>query len=472
MSVTPRIQPIQNTDRVIFYRKLIFRLVPLAVGTCLLYACVHLYLGILPLVYVTIVLAFGYVFVLFTLRKSTVFFSHMRVFILMSYVGFTVQIYFTGGLFSSAFTHLLFIPLLGLFYGRNKDLKLFLSIVILSIFVWIVLYTLNIPEKNWVPFEKQNIFNLFNYLFIIAVVLLLGFFFKYEITTSHKKQKEAFIELQDAYQQLESQDKLASIGQMTAGIAHEINNPVNYMKMGALGISKLIDQLNNYRKERDKNWNSLNDIILLDDTDSRAKIKSILKEELNRDYQELFSDIREMVNSILVGADRTSEIVQSLKIFSRSSQDETKPVNIAECIDMALVLLETTSEDKVKFKKDLTKELPAIEGNFTQLFQVMMNLISNAIDAITDEGQISIKTSIENDEIVCVISDTGMGIDEKNLQTIFQPFFTTKAVGKGTGLGLSITKKIVEDHKGSISVISKKGEGTSFIIKFPVNSES
>ena len=472
MSKAPNYQPAQNSDRVIFYRNLIFRLVPLAIGTCLLYAGIHLYLGIFPLFYVLMTLAIGFVLLLFTLNKTTVFFSHMRAFIFLSYIGFTTQIYFTGGLFSSAFTHLLFIPLLGLFYGRNKDLKLFLSIIVISIFSWIVLYTFNIPDQNWVPVDKQNIFNLFNYLFIIAVVLLLGFFFKFEITTSHRKQKEAFLELQDAYQQLESQDKLASIGQMTAGIAHEINNPVNYMKMGALGISKLIDQLNNYRKERDKNWQKLDGIILQEDPESRAQIKAILKDELNKDYQELFSDIREMVNSILVGADRTSEIVQSLKIFSRSGQDETKPVNIAECIDMALVLLETTSEDKVKFKKELTKELPAIEGNFTQLFQVMMNLISNAIDAIADEGLITIKTSIENEEIICVISDTGMGIDENNLQTIFQPFFTTKAVGKGTGLGLSITKKIVEDHKGMISVISKKGEGTSFIIKFPVNTEN
>jgi len=277
-----------------------------------------------------------------------------------------------------------------------------------------------------------------------------------ELETTNKDLKEAQVQLVNA-------EKMASLGQLTAGIAHEINNPINFVISNVnplkRDIGEILQVLNRYDE-------------IKDDKDLSEKLQEIgdLKKKLDTDY--LIQEIGLLLRGIDEGAVRTSEIVKGLQNFSRLDEDGLKMANIHTGIDATLLLLNSTLDGK---KIKVIKEY----GNFGEvecypgkLNQVFMNILNNAIQAIdesSEKKEIRIKTSIEKGTLRISIKDTGPGMNEETRNRVFEPFFTTKNVGEGSGLGLSIVYGIIEKHKGKIEVESAPGKGTEFIILLPVS---
>jgi signal transduction histidine kinase len=192
-----------------------------------------------------------------------------------------------------------------------------------------------------------------------------------------------------------------------------------------------------------------------------------LKTELDMAY--LKGDVVDLMDECRCGLERVKNIVQSLKDFSQIDSDETwHKVDIHQGIDAALSILESELQQKCEVRKDYS-EVPEIACRLSQLKQVFVNLLVNAVHAIDGYGTISIRTGIQDDQVWISVSDTGSGIAAEHLPHIFDPFFTTKPVGKGTGLGLSVAYSIVQNHHGRIEVTSQVGSGTTFRVSLPLN---
>lgn len=286
--------------------------------------------------------------------------------------------------------------------------------------------------------------------------------------------KADFRDLQHNYSRLLQNDKMIALGQLVAGIAHEINNPMNFI-YGNLNyaveyVQDILYILENYKQE-----------LSYADAISEAKAKGI-------EIEFILEDLPKLLSSMKVGATRVNEIVLSLRNFSRLDQAEIKFVDIHEGIENTLIILKHSLKARPeRLEIELIKEydkLPLIKCYAGQLNQVFMNILANAIDALSESDnlilktrknlQIRIRTEITNDHYVIVrIADNGSGISEEVQKRLFDPFFTTKAVGKGTGLGLGLSisyQIVVEKHGGELYCISTPGEGSEFIIKIPVVS--
>jgi signal transduction histidine kinase len=250
---------------------------------------------------------------------------------------------------------------------------------------------------------------------------------------------------------------MASLGQLVAGIAHEINNPVNFISAGVESLSTNLDEIKQvldiYHKITTENVSE--------------KLKEIEELKVKVEYKEAIREINQLIESIKNGTKRTTEIVRGLRTFSRLDEDILKMADINEGLDSTLILLHNRYKNRIEVVRNYTN-LPLVECYPGQLNQVFMNILSNAIDAIDDKGTITITTSKTNGLIHVSIKDSGHGIPQDIREKIFDPFYTTKGVGKGTGLGLSISQSIIEKHKGNIKVKSENGKGTEFIISIPV----
>lgn len=270
-------------------------------------------------------------------------------------------------------------------------------------------------------------------------------------------------ELKEAQSQLVNAEKMASLGQLTAGIAHEINNPINFVTSNVAPLKKDIDDILHVL-ERYGNATNEQDI----------KEIEILKKELDTDY--LVNEINLLLKGIDEGANRTAEIVKGLKSFSRLNEDDLKHTNIQDGIDATLLLLNSeTGKYQISIQKEYY-ELPEVECFPGKLNQAFMNIINNAVQVLALSGvanpTITIKTSCSNNTVTISIKDNGTGIPQKIREKIFEPFFTTKPIGVGTGLGLSIVYTIIKAHHGTICVESEEGKGAEFIITLPIDRQS
>lgn len=268
-------------------------------------------------------------------------------------------------------------------------------------------------------------------------------------------------ELKNAQSQLVNAEKMASLGQLTAGVAHEINNPINFVganiKPLRYDFEDLLSLIEAY--EAIKTAEEFN-----------TKIDGIeaLKKEVDLEY--LKSEIHELLNGIQEGANRTAEIVKSLKIFSRLDEESVKDFDLNEGLQSTLNILQSKITADVKIELDLA-DIPTVECLGGKINQVFMNIVGNAIDAVESsknkEKIIRIASKADDEFVYFEIADNGTGMKPETLQKIFEPFYTTKDVGKGTGLGLSISYNIVRSHSGDIHVTSELGKGSTFTIKIP-----
>ena len=292
---------------------------------------------------------------------------------------------------------------------------------------------------------------------------------------AYEKLEEANKELKETQSQLVQNEKLASIGQLAAGIAHEINTPVGFVASNFQTLESYIDKIEELLKMYDKlivEIEASGKTELLNQTHAIAKSRGDMKIDfILEDIQELFSDSKE-------GVARITNIVRNLRDFSRidlpGSLDE---YNINDGIETTLVVAKNEIKYDANVKTDFS-EVPSILCLAGQINQVFLNVLINAAQAIKsrhgdDMGTITIKTYATDDQVVCEISDNGGGIAPENLSKVFDPFFTTKPTGKGTGLGLSVSHDIiVHKHNGELLVDSTVGEGTTFTIRLPIGEKN
>ena len=266
-------------------------------------------------------------------------------------------------------------------------------------------------------------------------------------------------DLREAQQQLVMAEKMASLGQLTAGVAHEINNPINFVSANIKPLKEdladIVECINRYES-------------VIRENKLEELFSGVQQFKNKTDIAFSMKEIQDLLRGIEEGANRTSEIVKGLRNFSRLDQNVVKKANLNEGIESTLTLLHTVYKDRIEIIKDYG-DIPEVECLPGQINQVLMNILSNAIQAIAEKGEIFIKTSEEKSAVKISIRDTGGGMSDETKQKIFDPFFTTKEVGKGTGLGLSISYGIIEKHQGKIEVNSVQGKGTEFIITLPVH---
>ncbi len=276
---------------------------------------------------------------------------------------------------------------------------------------------------------------------------------------AHVELEAAHRELQASHEQLLQSEKLASIGQLAAGVAHEINNPVGYVYSNLGTLQKYIDNLCQMLEGYEQLEAQVGE--------DHATVKAVqaLKQKLDLEY--LKQDVLDLVSESREGIARVKGIVQDLKDFSHVDEAEWQWADLHRGLDSTLNIV----NNEIKYKAEVVREygeLPEVECLASQINQVFMNLLVNAAHAIEERGVITIRTGHENDKVWVAISDTGKGISPEHMNKIFDPFFTTKAVGTGTGLGLSLSYGIVQKHGGSINVESEVEKGATFTIHLPV----
>jgi len=276
--------------------------------------------------------------------------------------------------------------------------------------------------------------------------------------------ERALRNLQNTQSQLVNQEKMASLGQLTAGIAHEINNPINFVSSNITPLKRdirdILEVIEFYRTTGEKEF----------DPETKKQAKK-LEHDLELDY--VLDEVNQLLKGMEDGAKRTVEIVKGLRLFSRVDEQDVKKVDLHDGLNSTIILLNSSIPGKIRLVRDFG-ELPLVECLAGKINQVFMNIINNAVHALADnldkiqDPMITIRTKPYQDFVKIEISDNGPGMSEQTKQRIFEPFFTTKPVGKGTGLGLSIVYSIIENHKGTLEVVTAEGQGTTFSINLPI----
>jgi len=398
-------------------------------------------------------------------------------FILTLYLAYFTQIYYTGGPYSYVLANLFLLPFFGLLPGVRRNWYYFSGLTILTIlgfFMASVTFGLQFPDE--IPTKYDLIFNSVGTLFpYIAVTLLLPGFLK-TVAKDNKALKDAYHQLKKTSKRLVESEKLASLGQLTAGIAHEINNPVNYTLGSAKHLKKDIEDLLEYENYRVELLRKLENSLASGELEDKV---GVLKESLNENekrkeevqYDILLEELKALMDSVENGAERTAEIVKGLRTFSRLDDAEFKLINIEEYVESTLVLLQSKLKGRIEVKR-LYNKLPPVECNPSKINQVLLNIISNAIQAIEGEGFIKIHLTynVGLQQVTIKVEDSGKGIPRSIESEVFNPFFTTKEVGQGTGLGLAMCKGIIEEHGGRLFFRSLPGVGTTFFIELPLKS--
>ena len=316
-------------------------------------------------------------------------------------------------------------------------------------------YALNISRENEKLIKEQNI--------VLEQKVTER---TVELQNTNHQLSKALGDLQDAQIQLVEAEKMASLGQLTAGIAHEINNPINFVKSNIKPLRMDIDDLFDIIGEYNQLHNLKNDHL-------SKQLEEVYEREQEMDIGFVKEEIQQLLKGIEEGAERTAEIVRGLKTFSRLDESELKKANVHEGIESTLVLLRNSMPPYIKMEKSFHAdgEIECFPGKLNQVF---MNILNNGIQAIAQKKQIApeefitISTCDTPDGFMKIsLKDTGMGMTEEVKHRIYEPFFTTKEVGEGTGLGMSIVFKIIAEHNGKIEINSEPGKGAEFIITLP-----
>ncbi len=273
-----------------------------------------------------------------------------------------------------------------------------------------------------------------------------------DINARPSEQEQLNARLEQANRQLLQSEKLAAIGQLAAGVAHEINNPVGYVYSNLQSLGTYLDDL--FR--------------LTDAVDAGASLEDLKAIKQNIDYSYLKGDLKDLLAESREGIERVKTIISAMKDFSHIDDEEFKLADLHRGIETTLNVV----NNELKYKANVTRDfgdLPEVECISSQINQVIMNLLVNAAQAIEDFGEIIVRTRCADNQATIEIEDSGKGIAEENRHRIFEPFFTTKPVGKGTGLGLSLSFNIIQKHNGTITAEqATSGQGTCFRISLPL----
>lgn len=283
------------------------------------------------------------------------------------------------------------------------------------------------------------------------------------LIASYEEISNANEALKEAHKKLVQSEKMATVGQLSAGIAHEINNPMGFIKSN---MKSLGEYLNDFIEYAAASKTLTKAALQSADSSVNKSAQTVDKIWRDIDMNFLMQDTQNLLDESQQGVKRIIDIVGGLKRFSRQSDNHKEACNIHEIVDEALKL----ANNELKFKGVVNKhidDVPAIMANSGELLQVFLNLFVNASHAMDEHGELTITLAEGSNGIIVKVADNGCGIDEKDLKSIFNPFFTTKDVGVGTGLGLSISYGIIEDHQGTIEVKSELGKGTEFSIWLP-----
>jgi len=333
---------------------------------------------------------------------------------------FFIQTYLTGGVLSSSMSEFFIPSLLAFFYRPKKDRYVFMALSVASMMAMWWLTSKGFVSNTLHP-DYAISHSLMSIFFSFSIVVIYSFLFRGTLANRNRQLAKSMKDQQVTTQKLIQSEKMASLGVMSAGVAHEINNPLNFIKGG---IDVLAKQLENTK------------------------------------------EAEPFIKAVEEGVRRASSIVHSLGHFSRESDAMDEVCDVNDILDNCLIMLQHKLKYKVEVVKEFEKQSRTLTGNVGKLHQAFINIISNAEESIEKKGTISIKSTTMNEGILVMVSDTGTGISEKNLSKISDPFFTTKAVGDGTGLGLSITYEIIRAHGGTIDVTSEINTGTQFGILF------
>ncbi|MEH0020293.1 MAG: response regulator [Desulfobacter sp.] len=286
-----------------------------------------------------------------------------------------------------------------------------------------------------------------------------------KLLVKNEKLDKALKDLKATQAQALQSEKMASIGQLAAGVAHEINNPIGFV---GSNLDALTDYFNDYESLLDQ-YKIIGSLLENGDAGEekvREQLKAIREHESDIEIDYLKEDIPDLLNDCIDGTRRVGQIVADLKNFAHPGNDKQMLMDINKGIESTLNVV----ANEVKYKAKVTKDygdIPSVEGFPQKINQVFMNIFVNAAQAIEEKGDITIKTYAEGNDVKISIADNGSGIPEENLNKIFDPFFTTKEVGKGTGLGMNIVYNIIKEHNGNIEVESEMGKGTCFTITLP-----
>jgi signal transduction histidine kinase len=270
--------------------------------------------------------------------------------------------------------------------------------------------------------------------------------------------------LSDMQLQLLQSEKMASIGQLASGVAHEINNPIGFVKsnLGSLAgyVSSLLEIVRAYENVEHIHGDAV-----------AQALQEIEQRKNDIDYAFLVEDVNKLIDESIDGVQRVSQIVADLKNFSRTGDAVVEPADLQAGIESTINVV----WNQLKYKVDVVREyvpLPLVSCVASQINQVVMNLLTNAEQAITGRGTITVRTGVDNDSVWFEVQDTGCGIAPDKQARVFEPFYTSKPVGQGTGLGLSISFGIVQRHGGSITVKSAPDAGSTFRVTLPISPAS
>ena len=322
-----------------------------------------------------------------------------------------------------------------------------------------------------ITISSYEIFNVVHFVILIqnitsrknAEIELLNS--KERLKIQNKNLEDALSSIQKIQGQLIHSEKMASLGQLTAGIAHEINNPLAFVSSN---INRFNEYFNDINSMLDK-WRLFGKSVFKNN-DENNKIGELLEMEKQIDLEFIRQDFLDLMKYNLNGIERIKNILQQLRGFSYSEEIDLSEEDINTAMEETLTLV----WNEIKYKAEIIKnygKLPPVECNVGELKQVFVNLLINAVNAIKDKGQIIIDTFSLKDYVFIRIADNGCGIPVENINKIFDPFFTTKSLNRGTGLGLWICMSIVKKYDGIINVTSEIGKGSTFEIKFPLKQK-
>ena len=291
------------------------------------------------------------------------------------------------------------------------------------------------------------------------------------------KVEERTAELQDTLKELKNSqlqlirsEKMATLGQMVAGVAHEVNTPLSYVQNNLEIIGQLTAQYEDLI-ELVQGLKGLKAEQSVPDNEIQQLLADIISASDEIEDDELSDELKELIKDSLFGVEQITEMVLNLRNFARLDESKIKTIDVRECIEASLKI----AGNAIKHQEIVTDftSTPEIQCSPSQINQVLVNLINNASHAIADkpDGRIEVRTRADQQNTYIDVSDNGKGMSPDILKQIFEPFFTTKAAGEGTGLGMAISQQIMEQHNGDISAISTAGMGTTFTLTLPINNE-